>query len=288
MAYPYIASDLDGTIVKNEDFKILDETIADILNYQEKSGSKFFIVTGRLFETSKLYINQLHVTLPIIGANGAVIIDPITQKVLYQSIIEKDICEKIFDFALANNLDLIYYSAKALIGLETSERINYYKEAYKDLERNLQPNCEIYPDFEQFKMSAMNEIHKPFKFLFSFPTTGSESLVEKTTKFLNDLKLNCPITHMNERIFVDAMNNNVNKATGLEKWAEIMNVELDEIHPIGDNNNDYEMVAQFKNGCVVANGVEKTKQVASKILEDIYSNGVGKYLQTLSHPQNDD
>ncbi|QEH62033.1 HAD family hydrolase [Spiroplasma chinense] len=281
MTLPFVASDLDGTIVKNKDFKILDKTIEDILNYQEKSGSKFFIVTGRVFATSKVYINQLNVTLPVVGCNGAAIVDPITREVLFEDVVKKEFSEKIIDFAKENNLDLIFYTATSIVGLNDSERIVTFGESYKDLDSSLRPEMICFENLDELKECVMNGIHKPVKYLFSFPLDGNDKIIDETIKFLNQLDLNCPTTKMGDRFLVDAMNNGINKATGLQKWAEIMDVDINTIHTAGDNNNDIEMTEQSPFGCIVENGVENAKKIAKRVLKHIEDNGVGEYLREL-------
>ncbi len=281
MAMPFIACDLDGTIVRNEDFKILESTINDILNYQQNSGSRFFIVTGRSFETTKMYAKELEVKLPVIGCNGAVITDPITGNVIFEDVINTEISVKLIDFSIENQLDLAFYTSSAMIALTFSERDNYFKKAYADIDNDMKPKIVFIDSLEDMKEAVMKNIHKPVKFLFSFPQEGNGKIVENTKNLLSNLGLNHPITLMNNRILIDAMNSNINKATGLKKWADLVGVDVELIHTIGDNNNDIEMTKQSKFGCAVDNAVPALKNTAKTILKSIEDNGVGLYLSTL-------
>ncbi|QGS52091.1 Cof-type HAD-IIB family hydrolase [Spiroplasma tabanidicola] len=281
MKLPYVASDLDGTIVLNSNFKILNETVKDILNYQEKSDSKFMLITGRTFATTKVYVSQLDITLPVIGCNGATITDPITREVLFESVIDLNISEKLLDFAIENNIDLLFYSADYLVAPKTAERALYFQNLYKDYEKSLQPDIEFVESLNDLKEVIMNKTYNPVKFLFSFPDNKDERLLNKTYKLLSSLNLSHPTTRMQGRILVDAMNSGINKAFGLKMFAEIKKLNVKDIHVVGDNNNDLEMVELSDNGCCVGNAVEPLKKVAKKVLESIDENGVGKYLTSL-------
>ncbi|QBQ07884.1 HAD superfamily hydrolase [Spiroplasma gladiatoris] len=281
MKLPFVASDLDGTIVQHKDFTILNETIKDILNYQEKSDSKFMIITGRTFATTKVYISQLNITLPLIGCNGATITDPITKEVLFESIINQSISQKIIDFAIDNNLDLLFYSAQYLVAPKNAERALYFQNLYKNFEKTLQPDIVFVENLVELKKVIIEQKFKPVKFLFSFPDNGNETLVNKTYNLLSQLNLSFPTTRMQNRILVDAMNNGVNKAFGLKKFAELYKINVKDIHTIGDNNNDVEMVELSDNGSCVSNAVEPLKKVAKHVLDSIDQNGVGKYLKEL-------
>ncbi|AOG60611.1 HAD superfamily hydrolase [Spiroplasma helicoides] len=281
MGLPYVGCDLDGTIVKNSDFTMLDKTVEDINFYQEKSNNKFFIVTGRLYETSKLYIHKLNVKLPVVLSNGATIIDPTTKEVLYENQLPINTCETILDYAIENNIELIFYSATEFVSLKGAERAIYFENTYAHLEKQFRPVIKYFDNLQDLRKYAINAKHKPVKFLFSFPEKGSEEIVEKTKSLLTKLNLYFPITNMSERILIDALDNSCNKANALKKIAKILKVDVKEIHTIGDNNNDLEMVEQSNNGCTLQNGVEPLKKIAKHVLDSIDNNGVGKYLRDL-------
>ena len=60
----------------------------------------------------------------------------------------------------------------------------------------------------------------------------------------------------------------VNKATGLEQLAKILDVEVDNIWTVGDNYNDIDMLKAFK-GCAISTGVEGIRQYADYICDDV-------------------
>ncbi|AUB31814.1 HAD family hydrolase [Spiroplasma floricola] len=281
MKLPYIGSDLDGTVVKNSDFKILEETINDINAYQKKSNNKFFIVTGRAFQNMKHYIKQLNVTLPVVSSNGGAITDPLTWEVYYEHIMDKDLVIELLQHSLENDLDVSVYTATTLCALKSAERVKAYKKLYGHYLEEDQPEFILYNNYNELIEDIKNDVHRTVKLMYSLDCKTDTVKAEELKVYLKSKNLYHPSTIIQSRILVDAMPKGINKASGIKKWAEIMNVALKDIHVIGDNNNDIEMVSELPFGIAVGNAVENLKKQAWKIIDHIDNNGVGKYLKEL-------
>ncbi|WP_339020389.1 HAD family hydrolase [Spiroplasma endosymbiont of Atherix ibis] len=281
MKLPYIGSDLDGTVVKNNDFEILEETVNDINNYQKESNNKFFIVTGRAFQNMKYYIKQLNVTLPVISSNGGAITDPVTWEVYYEHVMNKDLVIELLQYSIKNDLSFSLYTATTLCALKTAERVKAYKKISGHYLEEDQPEFILYNNYNELIEDVKNDVHKTVKLMYSLDFQKEIVKVESLKKYLESKNLYHPSTIIQSRILVDAMPKGINKASGIRKWAEIMNVDLKNIHVIGDNNNDIEMVSELPFGIAVGNAVENLKKEAWKVIDHIDNNGVGKYLKEL-------
>ncbi|AKU79534.1 Cof-type HAD-IIB family hydrolase [Spiroplasma turonicum] len=279
---PYVASDLDGTIVRNEDFKILESTVIDIQEYQKLSGGKFFLITGRAYQNMKFYINQLNIELPIICSNGSAIIDPKSNEVLYEAEMNEQTVLELLDDATKHSLDVNVYTARELISLKTSERYKKYTELYSHYPKNLQPEFTFINDYNELIQEVKNKKYKALKLMYSFDPINDVAQYERLVKYLESKNLYHPQTYIQSRLIIDAMEKGTNKLSGLKMWCKIMNVNIDTIYAIGDNNNDIEMVKGCKNGISVGNGVQALKDVSKLVIDEIDNNGVGKYLKELS------
>lgn len=60
----------------------------------------------------------------------------------------------------------------------------------------------------------------------------------------------------------------VNKATGLEQLAKILDVDTDNIWTVGDNYNDFDMLCEY-HGCAISSGVEEIRKVSEYICDDV-------------------
>ncbi|WP_342259014.1 HAD family hydrolase [Spiroplasma endosymbiont of Dioctria linearis] len=281
MKLPYIGSDLDGTVVQNSDFKILQSTVKNINEYQSLSNNKLFVVTGRSLQNIKYYIKQLNIKLPVICSNGAVIVDPITWEVYYEEVMKKEIIIDLLKYAMENDLDVSLYTPTSVCSLTIAERIKTYKKLYGHYPKDCQPDFILYEDYNQLLKDINNDVHKIIRVMYSLDYEKETQVANKLKDYLESKNLYYPTTIIQSRILIDAMPKGINKATGVQKWAEIMKVDLKDIIVIGDNNNDLEMISEMPFGIAVGNAHDEVKKKAWKVIDRIENNGVGKFLKEL-------
>ena len=78
---------------------------------------------------------------------------------------------------------------------------------------------------------------------------------------------------------VEAMQKGINKGTGLQRFAEMNDIPLDEIITFGDNENDNPLLIVSGWGVCLADGSDQTKAIADDITEyPCLEGGVGHYL----------
>ncbi len=281
MKLPYIGSDLDGTIVQNSDFKILQSTVKNINEYQSLSNNKLFVVTGRSLQNIKYYIKQLNIKLPVICSNGAVIVDPITWEVYYEQVMKKEIIIDLLKYAMEHDLDISLYTPTSVCSLTIAERIKTYKKLYGHYPKDCQPDFILYEDYNQLLEDINNDVHKIIRVMYSLDYEKETQVANKLKEYLESKNLYYPTTIIQSRFLIDAMPKGINKATGVKKWAEIMKVDLKDIIVIGDNNNDLEMISEMPFGVAVGNAHDEVKKKAWKVIDRIENNGVGKFLKEL-------
>lgn len=148
------------------------------------------------------------------------------------------ICEdgaKIF-----NNMD---YCLNTVL-LEESE----IKETIKILEEE---NCDYYLDDGYNKTEYFNDCVK------IVVNCSDEEEKERLVKIIKD-KVNIHIYA--SRTHINIINKTVNKENALKKLFNIENLNYNNLHVIGDNDNDYEMIKAF-NGVVMKNHHEKLDEL---------------------------
>lgn len=85
----------------------------------------------------------------------------------------------------------------------------------------------------------------------------------------NDIHIYASRTHVN------IINKKVNKAKALKKLFELEQLNIDNLHVIGDNDNDYEMIKEFNSGII---------EKHNKILDDLNKNEyktLADYIKTI-------
>lgn len=278
MNYPYMASDLDGTISRHEDFEILAETVKDIIDYQKKSNNKFTIATGRNYQLTKRYLDQLEIKLPIVTVNGAAVVDAKTEEVIFSAPFPKDKMISLIDYSIKNDVDFSIHTPLTIIGRKNNERFQAYYSFSSKWSDDEQPNLVEYENVEQLRSDIVDDTHIALKLTASFPLE-KRAEADAFNKLCDDEKFYHPETNMQGRILIDVLDEHVNKGLGVFHLAKYLGIPVNEIVTFGDNNNDVEMTKQSDRGIAVGNCVPKMKEIAYEVADTINNNGVGKYIR---------
>ncbi|MFX0096876.1 MAG: phosphoglycolate phosphatase [Candidatus Hodarchaeota archaeon] len=102
--------------------------------------------------------------------------------------------------------------------------------------------------------------------------------VAKGNMVLEKYKLGVYLMDSNYAIHI--ADDNVNKAKGLRKAAEMINTELNEIVGIGDGRNDISMLEETGYGIALNNAPEELKRVADYVTRDSYGKG---FVEAIDH-----
>jgi Cof subfamily protein (haloacid dehalogenase superfamily) len=278
MEYPYIASDLDGTISRHEDFEILAVTKKDIIDFQKRSNNKFTIATGRNYQLTKRYLDELLIQIPIVTVNGAAVVDPKTEEVIYHAPFPLEKMLELIDYSIENDVDFSVHTPLTIIGRKNNERFQAYYSFSKNWEREEQPNLVEYDDLHDLRNDVASGKHLALKLTASFPL---EKRAEADA--FNELCVKegfyHPETIMQGRILIDVLDGEINKGVGVYHLAKYLGIPANEIVTFGDNKNDIEMTNQATIGVAVGNCVPDLKKIAKKIADTIDNNGVGKFIR---------
>src|ERR1700730_12315458 len=83
--YNALITDLDGTVVgSGDDGSDLSEDLSKIVQQAESFGKKITCATGRGWLSTKPVVKRLGMTSPCIIEGGSRIIDPITEKTIWE------------------------------------------------------------------------------------------------------------------------------------------------------------------------------------------------------------
>jgi len=91
---------------------------------------------------------------------------------------------------------------------------------------------------------------------------------ELSTKIVKYIKDNMDIHIYASRYHVNIINKNVNKKNALLKLVELEDLDIDKVHVIGDNDNDYEMLEEF-DGAVISEHHEKLDVLKKKEVDSL-------------------
>lgn len=249
------AFDLDGTVLNSR--SIIDKETIDAFKKLDENGIKFVFATGRVTTSVAYFMEKTGVDNPLVANNGAAIFLN-KDTLLKESYIDTDILKMLRDFAKTRGLyyhfyDLNTYYSEYLVNARLK-----HLEKEEDRGYGYQVNISISEDpIEQLSINNS----KAFKFqIFADGEKGfnkDDMIRELVDEFGEDLY----VTSSGE-YFIEIMAKNVSKWQAIMEIAQTLGIKKSEIAAIGDQDNDYPMIANAGLSFAVGNAIDSIKEVA--------------------------
>lgn len=246
--------DLDGTLfpeLHSVDYITQEDNMA-IAKFFEL-GHHFVIVTGRDARYSG-YINE-HFNQPIdyIGGNGSVIIKG--EKEVYRSVIQKELIKEFI-----NRVDQVDPNVNLILNLDDDTSAYRLKKDHRLFERMMATKA--LPVYEYLEKSPLGTT----KMVVIADNPGH---LEKIYNHLDTYdKLDLNLVQNSDHAF-DVVNHGVDKWYAILKYCEMNQIDLDDIYTIGNESNDYLMIKKAPYSYAKADGIDKVKQVADKVVTSV-------------------
>lgn len=255
-----IGIDLDGTLLTDD--KKITNFNKNIIKELIEKGHKICLVTGRSFDGTIHYYNELNLDTPLITLNGALINKTNEIKTTYLTkefmTYYKNNIHKYVLTGFYNSLDLIYTYKH---DLELERTFNgELGHNYKEIDLNLELD-DILNIVVAINDSDMINFEKEF------------TNQDVSPRYWGSIK---------GIAFYDLYNNIISKADALKVVLNKFGMSEDNLITIGDGVNDLEMLSFAKQGIAMKNATNEVKSFASSTtLHDNENDGVGKHLYEL-------
>ena len=257
-----IAIDLDGTTL-NQDSKITDKT-ARTLRRAIQDGHSVVIATGRPYRMSKNFYQELQLTTPMINFNGALVHLPDKQwdgeqetsfnrKIVFDLMAEKKNLK--LDFIAAENRETFFI-----------DDLNFFASDFATNENLLTVNT--------LRTNPTSVL------LRSQPENVGSVSEELKQQYGHEVEVN---TWGGPNPILEVVAKGIQKAHGLRRVIDHLNMKQEDILAFGDEHNDVEMLKFAGWGVAMANGTDQVKSVANDVTdkpntEDGMADYLTKYL----------
>ena len=108
MKYKMVCIDMDGTLL-GKGRKISNESKKVIKEIHDK-GVEIVVTTGRIYNNAAYYSHLLGVESPVIAANGAIVREKNTNKVIYENPIKTEECIRLIELLYKMNVFFHFYT----------------------------------------------------------------------------------------------------------------------------------------------------------------------------------
>lgn len=261
MKYKILATDMDSTLLTDD--RIIDKQTLDTINKAIEKGLTFVLCSGRPLISLERYSSLIPYNMPILACNGAVLGMSKTKELIYNKYIEPSHLKVILS-CLENDKKI--YIAWENDTLYSNIKCEYTLEYAKVSDVSLI----IVNDYTELYLN-----HKINKIIL---IDTPENIKEFVSKNENELK-NISSYFTSMPYFLEIVDYNTNKGTGLEALAKILNVKQEEIIACGDGYNDLSMIKYAGLGVAVENANDEIKMQANYITSSNNNGGVRKVLE---------
>ena len=263
-----LASDLDGTIVYNNDITEIDLEAVQKLKQTE---IKFVVCTGKTYAMTKDICNILEPAYGIFG-NGTQIMNIQTGKEIIRNTITNAQVMNCLEIAKKYHLHIHIYTEHKII---VQENLNYM--AYR--------NYILYKDQVEFEIvdSMENYIKEQNPNILKLILSGEKELL----KVKNEIEAKEKLTAIRikkcgqyidkvvskEYEYLDIVPKHITKYQALMQLSIYLGIPMEQIMAIGDNINDIEMIKHAGIGVAIGGSYKRVQNVATYVTKNTVKTG---------------
>jgi hypothetical protein len=258
-----IACDLDGTLLTSKK-EITEETRSKILDFIDQ-GNYFTIATGRIFQATKAIYHKLGFKSYSIACNGAMLVNNITDEIIYTNPLKADIAYKLIDLFTKHDIYFHYYSEDTIHANKYMNTVEAFDKMYSKFEDDM-----------KIKIHVSDDLKEPIKngtsaYKFGIYEDGSfdVDLIKKELSEIDGIDF-----YKSSEVLLDVMTKGVSKGSALIKLADILGVDQSETFAFGDNENDLSMIVDAKHGIAMDNAIDLLKENAQFITKTNDEDGI--------------
>ncbi|SCZ80958.1 Cof-type HAD-IIB family hydrolase [Acidaminobacter hydrogenoformans] len=267
--YKLIVTDMDGTLL-NSDKEVSPDTVAALRTLMQ-TGARVTLATGRIYRAAKRYADQIGMTTPLICCNGAVIVDPVTDELLYGAPIPAAIGKKVLEIARRYDVYYHLYDKETIYSERLEKLIAYFRRMSLEHPPEHRVGTEVVPD-----AMALFEQKEIYKIGFHFDNSERSAQMRREVEAIEGIA-----GYKSLDTIYDVLMAGVNKGTALERLCGILGVRREEVMAFGDNENDLEMLEYAGMGVAMANAEAFVHDVADHVTASNDEEGVLRALEAV-------
>lgn len=256
-----LAIDLDGTLLTDD--KRISEANAEAVRKAMDAGIKVCIATGRAWPGAKEFVRALGTDVPVVTSNGAMIVNPADEEVLYDLGLSPEDAKEIYRRGLLTpDVTQIVWSKCKCYASRMDERAADYGNRFGRM------TPEPVPSIEELCERGISKI------LWYFSENVSADYLAKSVEYFGDrisIETSTPF-------FLEFFHAGVSKAEAVRFVADRYGIGPEHVLALGDAGNDIQMLRQAGIGAAPGNASEEAKQAADVVCADNNHDGAAEAI----------
>lgn len=261
-AFPLIATDLDGTLLRGDD-TLSDRSLAALVRL-EQAGARHLVVTGRPAPRVRMLLDELGSTGLAVCGQGAQVYDAGAGRLLWSVTLDREQAETAL-----GKIEAEVGEVYAAVDQDGVDGLTLIEPGYR------MPN----PTLPAVRVGRRSELwERPIsKVLLRHPKLSDDGLAAAARAVVGSL---ATVT-MSGPGTVELQPRGVTKATGLALAAGHLGLGPEQTMAFGDMPNDIPMFAWAAHGVAMANAHPELKAVADEVTASNEDDGVAVVLERL-------
>lgn len=273
MKYKMVCIDMDGTLLGKR--RQISDKSKEVIKKAHDKGVEIVVTTGRIYNNAAYFSHLLGVESPVIAANGAIVREKHTDRVIYESPIPMDDCIRLIEILYKNKMQFHFYTNDMIYSnnkfVELGTKIYMTKQIGYE---SLKIKYDIIKDIEKWKILFKENCTNITKcIVFAVSSQKLANFKDKVSEIESIVCFGSG-SHSLEINYKDA-----SKGEAVKQLAKHYGFKREEIMCIGDNENDVSMIEYAGLGIAMENAIDKVKEIADYITDDNKNDGVAKALE---------
>lgn len=256
-----IAIDLDGTLLTND--KRISSGNRAALRKAMDAGVFVCIATGRAWPGAKAFVSEIKPNCPVITSNGALIVDPETEEILFERCLSKKDAETVFALGEKLGFTQIVWCGNRLYASRINELSDDYSRRFGKI--------------PAVKIGSLADLdgRDILKILWYIPGgKAAANLRNVPSERLENVTI---VT--SDPDFLEFFSSSVSKAEAVRLIAARCGVSPCEAAAVGDACNDIPMLQATGFGIAMENATDEVKKAAAAVTGDNESDGVARAIE---------
>lgn len=248
MQYKAIIFDLDGTAIPNKPNGMPSQRLVDAVE-QAQGKIKLCAATGRPITNAKAILTALNLQDPCVISAGTQIVDPATDKILWEASLEPA------DVTAILNICKPYH--------------------YEVLIRN-----ELMGDGSSAATRQPIDGHVNVMYVMGCAQPDADAILAELEKLPNVTAAGV-LSWTHEGIDIHITHKEATKEHAIAELLKILGLSKDEVIGVGDADNDVHLFAGVGYKVAMGNGTDRLKGLADKVVDTVDDDGLAKVIEEL-------
>ena len=262
MRYRLIAIDLDGTVVNPEGTII--PSAKEAIQRAIDSGMKVTLATGRMYQPSNRFAQELGLSVPLICYQGSLIREPFNGNVLWHKPLSLLTARKVIEIARQMGTHQYVYVDDKMYVEEIIEKDQWYAQR-NGVELNLVEDFLTFLKRKPTEIAARGKPMEIDRLITQLNASFGSSLV--VTKVHSSF---CEIGHSTS-----------GKGNALRYLAKLLGMEQSQTVAVGDGPNDISMLKWAGLGIVIGSAPEEVTTAADWVFGTETRDGFAQAMEKL-------